>query len=239
MSSRDSTPDPSLAELFLARVQQDYETAEVEDIGDEAQEIEQDEELEFRLFAPAASTQPAVQKVRVKSPTPVVQEPGFLVPSRDKSYYFTGATCASLAEEYQCVAVSGEDVLQRAKTPWPGSFLPWRVTKITISGKSIPSSPQAIDVTEKKHRRAGKKKRIAIRKKAVALEAKRKAATISAAEKEAEEREKRTRRNREKKVKKKEKEKAKKAAAAAVAAGETAGVTAGVIDDSGNGTESE
>jgi hypothetical protein len=87
----------------------------------------------------------------------------------------------------------------------PGTALPWRVIHLNASKPSslsnhCPTLLASTPATTKTRRsRAGKKRRIAIRKKYAAITAQ--AET---------EREKRTRRNREKKVKKKEREKLKK-----------------------------
>ena len=61
-----------------------------------------------------------------------------------------------------------------------------------------------------KRKRAGKKRRIVLRKRLATMLAEKEATTKRRLEQEAAEKEKRTRRNREKKVKRKEKEKAKK-----------------------------
>ena len=109
------------------------------------------------------------------------------------------------------MAVSGETILAWSKIPWPGCALPWKVHKITIKSEKKVAKPLEVcqlTTSEKSRRkRAGKKKRIALRKKAQRDAEK----AEEALKKEQEEREKKTRRNREKKIKKKMREKAKKA----------------------------
>lgn len=120
-------------------------------------------------------------------------------------------------ERLESVAVSGDDVIVRSRSPWPGSAYAWKVTTVSAASKVRSSTTEETQrgAGVGKRKRIGKKHRIALRKKAQVEAEKKAAATRTAAEREAAEREKRTKRNREKKVKKKEKEKAKKTAAKA------------------------
>ncbi|KAI9709089.1 MAG: hypothetical protein M1820_003535 [Bogoriella megaspora] len=213
-----------------------------------------EEELEFRLFAPSASrpsgpggsslettTFARPQRIRLRSLSPSSQNQGFVVPERPLSYYFThpgdGDTVEEEAqrqrlEEYAAVAVNGEDVVVRSKTPWPGCALPWRVQHVRVRGtKGLQGSKhsdiitgegseeqaalvlgdrsvttgvvsEVLDSSRPKRRRLGKKSRIAKRKRLKREEGK-----------EVEERAKKSRRNREKKLKKRERDKVKKAKA--------------------------
>ena len=78
------------------------------------------------------------------------------------------------------------------------------------TGKMAAASDPTVERATKR-KRAGKKRRIILRKRLATMLAEREATARRLLEQEAAEKEKRTRRNREKKVKKKEKEKAKKA----------------------------
>ncbi|KAJ9641993.1 hypothetical protein H2199_005208 [Coniosporium tulheliwenetii] len=201
-SSPRSSPDPALTELLRSRVQQDFDTIEhpiqVQNNGENCEQSE--DELEFRLFAaPPTVATSGLQRIRLRSPP----------------YYFTGELSQAELELLESVAVSGDDVIKRSRSPWPGSTYAWKVTVVSATGKVRRNTAEEVqpDKAVSKRKRIGKKHRIALRKKAQAEAEKKAAATRTAAEREATEREKRTRRNRGKKVKKKEKEKAKKTAA--------------------------
>ena len=151
------------------------------------------------------------------------QAPGFVTPERPRSYYFHDSESNEEQISRSQVAVSGQDVVARSKSAWPGCAMPWRVAVVDASGRHISrlSSHDVVDnvnsAQQKRRRRAGKKRRIAIRTKLAAAKAVMAEAQKEAVEKEAAEREKRTRRNREKKIKKKERDKTKKAAVAEAA----------------------
>ena len=77
--------------------------------------------LEFRLFTKSpgvATTHTAATRVVVKSPTPVGGEPGFVIPRRRDSYYFTGSTSTELMEEYRSAAVTSQGILEGLKAQW-------------------------------------------------------------------------------------------------------------------------
>ncbi|KAK5013528.1 hypothetical protein LTR60_003822, partial [Cryomyces antarcticus] len=220
-SSPRSSPDSALLDLFRTRIQQEYEETPAPILptlgnGNNGFNDDDAEELEFRLFASTFKTaQAPTQKIRLRSPSLDAGGPGFIQPHRTRAYYFTDSVSPERQTEYQRVAVSGQDVLARAQSPWPGCAYPWKVHTITASGTTVPlpSPAELLNGPPKASRkRAGKKRRIKLRKAAVVEREKQALRGRSIAEKEAAEREKRTRRNREKNVKKKVKEKAKKAA---------------------------
>ncbi|KAF7505488.1 hypothetical protein GJ744_000735 [Endocarpon pusillum] len=182
-----------------------------------------EEEFEFRLFASRvlrAGQGDGVARVNLRSPTPLAErgEGGFVVPCRPRSYYFTsfgdgdadgdadanadaqGGRARRRRDEYRDVAVEGQEVMFVAtSTAWPGAALPWRVIRVPASSlaqslKTSPTRAESRDGRTQRRARAGKKRRIAMRKKH--------AAEVRAAETE---KEKRARKNREKKVKKREK----------------------------------
>ncbi|KAJ9665450.1 hypothetical protein H2201_004528 [Coniosporium apollinis] len=217
-SSPRSSPDPALTELLRSRVQQDFDTIEhpiqVQNNGENCEQSE--DELEFRLFAaPPTVATSGLQRIRLRSPPVDNAEASFVQLHRPPSYYFTGELSQAELELLESVAVSGDDVIKRSRSPWPGSTYAWKVTVVSATGKVRRNTAEEVqpDKAVSKRKRIGKKHRIALRKKAQAEAEKKAAATRTAAEREATEREKRTRRNRGKKVKKKEKEKAKKTAA--------------------------
>jgi hypothetical protein len=157
-------------------------------------------------------------------------------PERPREYYFRDSLSPEAEERIKFAAVTGEDVLGRSQTKWPGCSLPWRVTTILSSGKPIQNaSSKTLDQTEvaRKKRRKGKKTRIAIRKKAVEERERKAKEQEGAAERELAERAKRAKRNRDKKLKKRERDKAKKAAARA--AGEEVAESSG--DDADDASE--
>ena len=89
--------------------------------------LEEEEELEFRLFAPstekvASETQDKPQRtVRIRSETPPSGEPGFSVPNRPDVYYFASEPSDKDWRDLQLASVTGEEVMTRSRSHWPGS----------------------------------------------------------------------------------------------------------------------
>lgn len=222
-SGEETSPEPELQNLFLERLSkheeqrdnmQSYPQAE----SDKEDDRQEQEELEFRLFAPSsAHPEGLVSRIRVKSPEPNSE---LLIIQRSDSYYFAPEPNDVQKARFSYSAVAGSDVLSRSHMPWPGCQRPWRVITISASGKVLErlkkhgaASIEEDDV-QRKRKRKGKKARIAIRKK---IESKKDRAAREAAsreEKEVLEKIKRARRNREKKLKQRERNKRKKAEAA-------------------------
>jgi hypothetical protein len=176
-------------------------------------EIE-DEEIEFRLFAPSKNSKDiGIKKFRVHSPAADNRPPGLVNPERPRSYYFRDSLSPEAEKKIQVAAVSGDDVLARSKTPCPGWSMPWRVTVVTAKGVpiSIPD-PAIIQETDaiRKRRRKGKKSRIAIRQKLAKDRELMEKARAVAADKELHDRMKKAKRNREKKFKKRARDKLKR-----------------------------
>ncbi|CAD0022209.1 unnamed protein product [Aureobasidium pullulans] len=208
-SSRASSPDLDTLERLGANLQfevvdkafQPIET--VENLEDE------EEELEFQLFAPTKSTTdastpaPAAQKIRIRSPSEELREPGIVGLGRPLNYYHTGELDPVRAKEFEIAAVTGADVVAMSKQPCPGCAYPWKVIKVPSSqAKSALAAAAAQypvaeaflpDVPKKRTREKEEEGK-------------------SKEEKERLEREKKARRNREKKFKKRARDKAKKAA---------------------------
>jgi hypothetical protein len=216
-SSRQSSPDLELAQLFRDHVKQNYEIISVPQDHSEQKIIpeDEDEEVEFRLFAPSSKSDTAtITKFRLRSPATEDRPPGLVNPERPRNYYFRDSLSPVAEKQLQFAAVSGAEVLARSKTPYPGCSLPWRVTVITAEGRSTSTpDPKLLEETEeakKKKKRKGKKARIAIRQKlAVERERLDKEKTL-AAEKELRDKMKKAKRNREKKFKKRARDKLKK-----------------------------
>jgi len=210
--SPSSSPDAALGQAFLKSLGEKFtETASPHVIEDERQ---QSEELEFRLFArPSTNDDKTITRIRVASPSLDDGHAGLVNPERPREYYFRDSLSPKAKGRLKIAAVSGEDVLARSCTKWPGCSLPWRVTMIPAIGKLVQTADQT-DATKKKTRK-GKKTRIATRKKAVEDRERKEKEQEGAAEKELAERAKRAKRNREKKLKKRERDKATKAAARA------------------------
>lgn len=188
----------------------------------------ENEEVDFPLFSTA--TKAAAQRVRMRSATPERNEEDIWAEAvqtrvRPMEYWIIDdATLARRRTEFEQVVVTGEEVRAAAKVRWPGCELPWRVTHILARGP-ITSHCTATSVNGK-HKRPGKRRRIAIRtakeKEAAKEEARLKSLHgrqkwigLTEDEKSRLDREERTRRNREKKAKRRIKEKAKKASAKA------------------------
>jgi hypothetical protein len=211
-----SSPDPAIAELLRSQIRNKYEFKNVhvtaEDIQERAEASE--DETELILFAAPPNTQQS-HRIRLSSPDAATGEPGLSV-KKPREYYFADDVTSEKEEVLSAVALTGEEVLQISKIPWPGCALPWKVHTIPPAGMKkavlIGHNPALVTVEEVEHKRRhkGKKSRIALRKKAHAAKEKNEEQARVALEKEENEREKRTRRNREKKVKRKAREKAKK-----------------------------
>lgn len=73
---------------------------------------------QFRLFSKKSSLVPGAQRIVLRSPTPTNQNPGFLVPSRPDSYYFTNASSIEKIQQYQQAAVTGEDIVKGLSGIW-------------------------------------------------------------------------------------------------------------------------
>ncbi|KAK0365999.1 hypothetical protein LTR91_025168 [Friedmanniomyces endolithicus] len=176
------------------------------------QDGEPEDDLDFCLFAAvnAAGAAKPANRIRLRSPTPQKTAAGFVVPERDRRYYFADTLVTAGKENYARVALSGAQVLALSRAPWPGRRLP--------SGSV--AVKDRIDVTTDvlaKRKRPGKKLRIKIRTKfaisrveAEKLQAEAVNLQAKAVAREAAEREKRVRTNRAKKLKRRAQEKAKK-----------------------------
>lgn len=83
--------------------------------------------FEFRLFSKKSALVPGAQRIVLRSPTPTNQNPGFLVPSRPDSYYFTNASSIEKIQQYQQAAVTGDDIMKGLKDIWVChiSFVSW------------------------------------------------------------------------------------------------------------------
>lgn len=77
-----------------------------------------DDAFQFRLFSKKSALAPEAQRIVLRSPTPTNQNPGFLVPSRPDSYYFTNASSIKKLQQYQQAAVTGDDIMKGLKVIW-------------------------------------------------------------------------------------------------------------------------
>ncbi|CAD0082390.1 unnamed protein product [Aureobasidium vineae] len=226
-SSRASSPDLDTLERLGANLQFELVDNTPQPVDTTENQEDEDEELEFQLFAPIRSTTdastpaPVAQKIRIRSPSEEVREPGIIGPGRPLSYYHTGELDPTRAKEYEVAAVTGADVLAMSKLSCTGCAYPWKVVTIPSSQAKTALAAAAAQnsVAEaflpdvpKKRTRLGKKDRIKKRQKLAAVKAKKEEDSKSKEEKERLEREKKARRNREKKFKKRARDKAKKAA---------------------------
>lgn len=132
------SPDPTLETRFRSQLQQSYaeehhqvalEHGELSPQGNlsstnEPPRDEDEAAYEFRLFAglsgfgPSESQGNGLQRITLRSPTPLNGEPGFIRPQRPEGYYLTGAGSVGQAEQFSAAAVSGEQVLKGLKTRW-------------------------------------------------------------------------------------------------------------------------
>ncbi|KAB8219411.1 hypothetical protein BDV33DRAFT_109558 [Aspergillus novoparasiticus] len=179
-------------------------------------------------------------RIRLRSPTPGARGPddgGFVKPFRGWEYYFSAPALLSGSKEddpklalrrkqFEEVAVSGEQMGEWAKVPWPGCHLPWRVIHWKRHQTKLPreDTTTAVFIAEpqirdpKSRKKPGKKRRLQLRKRLAVAE--------RAKETEAE---KRNRKNRERKIKRRQKAREMKAATAA--SGQSQGTPAIEGDD--------
>lgn len=198
-------------------------------------DIEEDDGLDFRLFATAKSTLPnldaaqtekapagsGIKRIRIRSPTPIIGADGegsFINPHRRRGYYFTfnpdgdigkdtRKTSKDSVIQFQDAALSGKDVQSLAKIKWYGTHLSWRVLNISSLRQNLPPSDLS-PTSSSPTDLPNKQHRIRPNKKRRILLRRR---NLSRLESEKAEREKKTRMNREKQQKKRAREKAKKA----------------------------
>ncbi|KAK1815554.1 hypothetical protein LTR12_010019 [Friedmanniomyces endolithicus] len=217
-------PEVNAIRHLMSRAQDELDF--VTNTDDTVQPGEPEDDLDFRLFAAAsiAGGASVANKIRLRSPTPQTAAAGFVVPERDRGYYFADTLVTADKENYARVALSGAQVLALSRAPWPGSAYEWKVVHVPSTKGRLPSGFVAvkdrIDVTTDllaKRKRPGKKSRIKIRidlktsrAKAEKLQAEAVKLQARAVAREAAEREKRVRTNRAKKLKRRAQEKAKK-----------------------------
>lgn len=187
---------------------------------DGASEGQAEQEFEFRLFSTAPGTSGnegggAAQTILLVNEDQDVGDGAFVVRERNRGYYFAEKAHGEKQLGFNIMALSGEEVLSRAKRRAWGLEVPWRVSVLKVVEKK--GTREAVELVgidgegDLKRKRPGKKRRILLRERKKSREKLQEQKKAEKEKKEEAEREKRTRRNREKKVKRKMKEKAKKA----------------------------
>ncbi|OBT52828.1 hypothetical protein VE04_08046 [Pseudogymnoascus sp. 24MN13] len=203
----------------------------------------EDEEFEFRLFAPSTTAVASNDNQSSKPDETTTQriilsnsddedlgDGAFTVPQRRLSWYIAPPATGTKKAEFEEAAVSAEMVQrEREHRAW-ALEKPWRVTVIRTGSASTSQPAAALAVGGRtadrdgktKRTKPNKKRRIEVRIRERALAEKLEAERLRCAKMEeekasrgAEDAEKRTARNRERKIKRREREKRKKAAAAA------------------------
>ncbi|KAK0259874.1 hypothetical protein LTR35_016020 [Friedmanniomyces endolithicus] len=211
----------------------------VANTDDTVQPGEPEDDLDFRLFAAASTTDAAKAptKIRLRSPTPQTTAAGFVVPERGRGYYFADTLETEDEENFTRAALSGAQVQALSRAPWPGSAYEWKVVHLPAAKgwrpAELPASSGGVVVEIDgglKRKRPGKKLRIRIRTKlaisrveAEKLQAEAENSQAYAVAREAADREKRIRTNRAKKLRKRAKEKAGKTEVEANSAAEEDG----------------
>jgi hypothetical protein len=181
-----------------------------------------EQEFEFRLFSSAAPAQPGEEKKGTTQKIILVDKEGdfgdggFVMRERNRGYYFAGKADGKRRLDFQVMALSGEEVLSRARSRAWGLEVPWRVQVLKVAGKKIGRTCDSAVAVEDDagggmKKKPGKKRRIILRQRKKTRDMLQEQMKAAKDKKEEAEREKKTRRNREKKVKRKMKEKAKKA----------------------------
>jgi hypothetical protein len=215
-ASPTSSPDRELQQLFLERVGFSYtygaNSATVDKSTlDRVDGSEQEDELEFRLFAKSArASEAATARIRIRSPTRDGDQAG-LLRSRPRSFYFKENSSPKAQLRLRGTVVTGEEVLARSKQPCPGLRVPWRVAVIPQSSHTVKPEQEDLVRTDKKGQK-GKKARIATRKKYMQAQEQARMTKIAAEDKELAERIKKAKKNKAKKLRQRGREKQKKAA---------------------------
>ncbi|KAF3025850.1 hypothetical protein E8E14_014766 [Neopestalotiopsis sp. 37M] len=176
--------------------------------------------FEFRLFRDEAPSHTVVIQQNEDKPG-ALGAGGFVVPRKPDSCYIAATPDAAALEKLRHSAVSSDFLLADAGRRRWGLERPWRVLRISVSGKPLKdpwsTAAKAIDddADAKKKRRPGKKRRIMLRTRVKAEKEKAEAARKFLETKEDHLKAKKQRLNREKKLKRRAKDKEKKAAAGA------------------------
>ncbi|KAK2008726.1 hypothetical protein LZ32DRAFT_609109 [Colletotrichum eremochloae] len=126
------------------------------------------EEFEFRLFT---TTDPTTKIALVDEDERALQGDGAMLRGRPLSYYIAGEPTPEARAELAFAAVSGDEVLARARQRWWGMEMPWRVTRIPSASGAAAESGKCVGEEEEeetaaaaaRRRRPGKKKRVALR----------------------------------------------------------------------------
>lgn len=202
------------------------DTVENNDTREEGADTEEPEEFEFRLFRSA----PATKVVLPDADEDEIQGDGAMARRRPMSYYISPSLSVEQREAIAFAALSGEQVLERAKQRLWGMEMPWRVTHLGIAPKSLRTGTGAETLSgstkkigdgedeKTRRKRPGKKRRIAARTREREAKRKAEAADKSKMTKEEHLREKKKRLNRLRKLKRRAKAKDGKGGDAADAA---------------------
>lgn len=189
--------------------------------------------FEFRLFRDEAPSHTVVIQQNEDKPG-ALGAGGFVVPRKPDSCYIAAAPDAAALANLRHSAVSSDFLLADAGRRRWGLERPWRVLRISVSGKPLKDAwstetKEDDDADTKKKRRPGKKRRIMLRTRVKAEKEKAEAARKFAETKEEHLKAKKQRLNREKKHKRRAKDKEKKAAA-----GTTGGDGSSVVGQGGD-----
>ncbi|KAK1594886.1 uncharacterized protein LY79DRAFT_589028 [Colletotrichum navitas] len=141
----------------------DEDAVMAEGPGRDTQHDDAPEEFEFRLFT---TTDPATKIALVDEDERALLGDGAMLRGRPLSYYIAGEATPEARAEMAFAAVSGDEVLARARQRWWGMEMPWRVTRVPgAAGKASKTATAAgeEETAAARRRRPGKKKRVALR----------------------------------------------------------------------------
>ncbi|KAK1993472.1 hypothetical protein LX36DRAFT_661493 [Colletotrichum falcatum] len=133
-----------------------------DDDDDDDDDAAAPEEFEFRLFT---TTDPATKIALVDEDERALLGDGAMLRGRPLSYYIAAEATAEARAELEYAAVSGDEVLARARQRWWGMEMPWRVTRVpgAAASKAAAEEEEGEKTAAARRRRPGKKKRIALR----------------------------------------------------------------------------
>ncbi|KAL0944063.1 nucleolar protein [Colletotrichum truncatum] len=181
----------------------DDDESQPEEKDDAEKGNDEPEEFEFRLF----STAPVTKIALVDEDELALEKEGAMARKKPLSYYIAEEATPAAKEGFAFAAVTGEDVLERAKQRWWGMETPWRVTEIKTTPKKGTETKDGENEETARRRRPGKKKRIALRMKEREKKKKAEEAVKAKTNKEEHLKEKKKRLNRLKKLRRRAKDK--------------------------------
>ena len=187
--------------------------------GEDAAAEDGENVFEFRLFSTSSQSAPKVILASEDDGLNRDGAEGRFVADRPLTFYLTGPPGPEKLAQFDYAAIQYGDILSGSRQRAWGLEVPWKVRRVIVSsGRTSDKSGRAVAAAatssmeqgDRKRKRPGKKRRIALRQKEKALKEKVAATEKQQMTKEEHLKEKKKRLNREKKLKRRQKEREKK-----------------------------